>query len=170
MTYIDYGAFMECENLTSVYYTGTKKQWKDIEIDIGLNANKYLMNATLICTGTEDEDTKDGNNSFIYESNGDGTSSIVGMATIISIPSETPDGEQINRIASYTFSNLKNVIIEMPSTIQMIDDYAFDNCEIKEIRFSGTCEEWYNIYKNDGYWNYNSYGFTVICSDGEIPY
>lgn len=165
---IEYGAFMECVNLTEVTYTGNKKQWSEISIDNSLSSNSWLLNATLICTGV-DEPEKD-SNQFIYESNGDGTSSIVGMATIISIPSETPDGEAINRIAPYTFSNLKNIIIEMPSTIQMIDDYAFDNCEIKEIRFSGTCEEWYNIYKNDGSWNYNSHGFTVICSDGEITY
>ena len=92
------------------------------------------------------------------------------MATIISIPSETPDGGQINRIASYTFSNLENIIIEIPSTIQIIENYAFYSCSIKEIRYSGTVEEWYNIIKTDGWWNANSSGFAVICSDGEITY
>ena len=163
VTYIERAAFYNVPALKTVYYTGSKAQWKEININTNLEGNGPLLNATLICLGSE----QDG---FIYESNGDGTSSIVGVGTVIIIPEETPDGEQINRIASYTFSNLKNIIIEMPSTVQIIDDYAFYNCEIEEIRFSGTCEEWYNIDKNDGYWNYNSYGFTVICSDGEITY
>jgi hypothetical protein len=54
--------------------------------------------------------------------------------------------------------------------MQIIEDYAFYNCDIKEIRYSGTVEEWFNIIKTDGCWNYDSYGFTVICSDGEITY
>ena len=162
---IDYGAFMECNALTNVVYTGSKKQWQEIDIDNALNGNKWLLNANITCTGVDEE-----TNDFIYESNGDGTSSIVGVGTIITIPEETPNGEIINRIASYSFNNLQNLIIEIPSTMQIIEDYAFYNCDIKEIRYSGTVEEWYNIIKTDGCWNYDSYGFTVICSDGEITY
>ena len=165
---INCGAFSDCFNLTEVYYEGSKNQWKEVEISDAWNANSWFLNATLICTGV-DETEKDGNE-FIYESNGDGTSSIVGVATIIIIPSGAPNGEIISSIASYSFCDLRNLIIEIPSSILEIELYAFYNCDIKEIRYSGTVEEWNNISKNDGLWNYNSSGFTVICSDGELTY
>ena len=161
---INYGAFTDCYDLTEVYYEGSEKQWKEININNSLDGNSWLINATLTCAGTDDD------SGFIYESNGDGTSSIVGIGTTIEIPSESPDGKVINRIASYAFSNLKNLIIEMPSTILTIDDYAFYDCDIKEIIYSGSVEEWNNIIKTDGCWNANCSGFTVICSDGEITY
>ena len=161
---INYGAFADCYDLTDVCYEGSKKQWKEIEINNSLNGNSWLLNATLTCVGTDD------NSDFIYEENGDGTSSVVGMATTITIPDTSPNGETIIRIGSFICQNLENIIIEIPSTIQIIENYAFYSCSIKEIRYSGTVEEWYNIIKTDGWWNANSSGFTVICSDGEITY
>ena len=168
VTYISYSATHFCDSLETVYYSGTKSQWNEIIISTSMAGNDALLNATLICTGVDE--SQKGGNEFVYEENGDGTSSIVGVGTVITIPKETPKGETVNRIASYSFSDLKNLIIEIPSTIQIIEDYAFYNCEIKEIRYSGTVEEWYNISKTDGWWNYNSYGFTVICIDGTIEY
>lgn len=164
VTYIGYLAFVDCSGLETVYFTGTKNEWAKIDINDAFGTDEHLRNATLICTGTDDD------SGLIYEDNGDGTSNIIGYGTIITIPEETPNGETITRIASYSFNNLQNLIIEIPSTMQIIEDYAFYSCSIKEIRYSGTVEEWYNIIKTDGLWNANSSGFTVICSDGEITY
>lgn len=163
VTRIDFEAFADCDNLTTVYYAGSKNQWNQIDINNGIGANQWLLDATLICTGSDES-------GFIYESNGDGFSSIVGMATVITMPEEAPNGETIIRIAGFAFRDLQNIIVEIPSTIQVIEDYAFYDCDIKEIRYSGSVEEWNNIIKNDGWWNANCSGFSVFCSDGEITY
>ena len=157
-------AFVSCPSLSEVQYEGSQNQWLNIYIDNAWGANSRLLNATLICTGADDND------GFIYEENGDGTASVVGMATTITIPDTSPNGETIIRIAGFVCKDLENIIIEIPSTIQIIEDYAFYNCDIKEIRYSGTVEEWNNIIKTDGWWNANSSGFTVYCSDGSIDY
>ena len=48
VTFIDAAAFGECSLLTTVYYTGTKEQWKNIYIDIQGNLNSLLTNATIV--------------------------------------------------------------------------------------------------------------------------
>jgi hypothetical protein len=163
VTYIERAAFYNVPELKTVYYTGSKAQWKEININTNLEGNGPLFDATLICLGSE----QDG---FIYESNGDGTSSVVGIATTITIPDTSSNGEIIIRIAGFVCQDLENIIIEIPSTIQIIEDYAFYGCSIREIRYAGTIEEWNNIIKTDGWWNANCGSFTVYCSDGEITY
>ena len=168
VTYISYSFTHFCDSLETVYYSGSKSQWKEIIIDTSWGGNDALLGARLICAGVDEPER--GGNEFIYETNDDGTSSIVGIATVIIIPEETPNGETVTQIASYSFKEMKNIIVEIPVTIQVIDDCAFYYCSITEIRYSGTVEEWYSISKTDGWWNWQCGGFTVICSDGEIIY
>ena len=52
---VNYGAFTDCYDLTNVYYEGNKKQWEEIDINNSLEGNSWLLNATLICTGTDDD-------------------------------------------------------------------------------------------------------------------
>lgn len=164
VTRIDFQAFVDCDELRTVYYGGTKRQWGEIDINNGFGANSWLLDAVLVCTGIDD-------NGFICESLGSGFSIIVGMQPmVLSIPDKSPDGETIIRIYEFVFDSLKNIIVEIPSTIKEIDVFAFFNCEIVEIRYAGTIDEWNNISKNDGGWNYNSSGFNVICTDGVIEY
>jgi len=94
VTYINWGAFTDCFDLETVYYEGSQKQWKETNINNSLDCNSWLLDATLICTGKDDD-------GFIYEENGDGTSSVVGMATTIIIPDTSPNGETIIRIGSF---------------------------------------------------------------------
>ena len=47
VTSIEYGAFNECSSLTDVYYTGTKAEWENIDIDNSYNGNDDLLNATI---------------------------------------------------------------------------------------------------------------------------
>ena len=61
--------------------------------------------------------------------------------------------------------NYKKFLEENPAV-----KYFSTASDIKEIRYSGTVEEWYNISKNDYQWNYNCSGFEVVCSDGTITY
>lgn len=54
VTLIEYEAFAECTALKTVYYGGTAAQWADITIEKG---NDPLLNATLICAGSDDTPT-----------------------------------------------------------------------------------------------------------------
>ena len=47
VTKIDNGAFDGCTTLTDVYYSGTKEQWDNINIDTRYDSNAPLLNATI---------------------------------------------------------------------------------------------------------------------------
>lgn len=51
-TCIEIGAFNECESLTDVWYSGTLKDWREMEIAEG---NECLLNAKLHCAGMPEE-------------------------------------------------------------------------------------------------------------------
>ncbi|MDO5575563.1 MAG: leucine-rich repeat protein [Fibrobacter sp.] len=50
VTSIESWQFDKCSNIDTVFYTGTKEQWGNINIGSG---NEVLINATIICSGTE---------------------------------------------------------------------------------------------------------------------
>ena len=63
-------------------------------------------------------------------------------------------------------TNLKTLYIE--KNVKSISQGAFRYCSaLEQINYSGTIEEWNNIYKGSG-WNENSNITKIICSDGEV--
>jgi hypothetical protein len=58
--------------------------------------------------------------------------------------------------------------ITIPDGVTSIGNYAFSDCtSLAEIRYSGTTAQWQEIEKSSN-WNYNTGGYTVICTDGTI--
>ena len=84
---------------------------------------------------------------------------------IPSILESTP----VRYIAKCAFAGDENVkAISIPSSMEKIDDYAFDGCcNLKSIRFQGTKAEWEAIEK-ESYWDYGTDTYVVYCTDGNI--
>lgn len=53
ITSIGFATFYQCGNLTTVNYKGSKEDWDKIDIDKTPNYNDPLLNAALICLGSE---------------------------------------------------------------------------------------------------------------------
>lgn len=53
VTSIGFATFYQCGNLTTVNYKGSKEDWDKIDIDKTPNYNDPLLNAALICLGSE---------------------------------------------------------------------------------------------------------------------
>ena len=53
ITSIGFATFYQCDNLTTVNYKGAKEDWAEIDINNGLNYNDPLLNAALICMGSD---------------------------------------------------------------------------------------------------------------------
>ena len=82
--------------------------------------------------------------------------------TSIRIPSSV---ENIGDSAFWGCESLKTVTI--PTSVKMIDSFAFGACGIEEIYFEGTVEQWNAIEKKDR-WCFLTNNFTVHCIDGDI--
>jgi hypothetical protein len=99
---------------------------------------------------------------------------------------------KLNTIETYAFKNcsaLKEITI--PEGVLEIRPYAFESCTsletltirsktaklfsnilygaslLTEIRFDGTCEEWYGLGKYAD-WLADGQRLTIICTDGEV--
>ena len=57
--------------------------------------------------------------------------------------------------------------ITIPNTVKNIGESAFMFCQLSNITFNGTMEEWNDI-KKDSSWNANSRLKTVTCTDGTV--
>ena len=116
-------AFQNCNNLVSIYYTGTQEDWNAIEKETGWDSGtgSYTVYFSL--------------SDFSFTLKGDDTyeiSSYDGANEILYLP-ETYNGKTVTSIASLAFENcqgLKNVII--PNNIVSIGDSAFRGCSSLE--------------------------------------
>lgn len=96
---------------------------------------------------------------------------------------------RIGRYAFYRCTSLEN--IELPSGLEFISDGAFDMCDklstvsmpdsiktigigafdgtvLKQINYTGTCEEWNKVPKPAN-WIEANLGCVAVCSDGSTP-
>ena len=82
---------------------------------------------------------------------------------LIDIPSN------IKQIKEYAFSyckSLESVII--PDSIEYIDDFIFLECKnLKEIHYSGTIEQWFKITKSEECFSGSNIQ-KIICLDGVV--
>lgn len=75
-----------------------------------------------------------------------------------------PDG--VTSIGNYAFSDCDGLTsVTIPDSVTSIGYYAFSDCGDVEISFSGTKEEWNNIYSAEAFRRTN---FTCHCIDGDI--
>lgn len=84
-----------------------------------------------------------GSEGLEYESNGDGTCSVIGMGTCkdenLVIPDESPNGDTVVTIGENAFKNSKIKTLAMANTITEIKDSAFwGNHRLESIEFSNS--------------------------------
>lgn len=84
-----------------------------------------------------------GSEGLEYESNGDGTCSVIGMGTCkdenLVIPDESPNGDTVVTIGENAFKNSKIKTLVIANTITEIKDYAFwGNHRLESIEFSNS--------------------------------
>lgn len=76
-----------------------------------------------------------------FESNGDGTCSIVGVGNCndkdVVIPNESPEGDKVTLIKEYSFSDLDSInSVTIVNYSEKIDKRAFQYNEMKKIEYS----------------------------------
>ena len=71
----------------------------------------------------------------------------------------------IRENAFYGCTGISEIII--PSTVTLIENYAFAYSGIESITFNGTIEQWNSVSKSSGWKDWIS-AAEVICSDGTI--
>ncbi|MDE5548305.1 MAG: leucine-rich repeat domain-containing protein, partial [Clostridia bacterium] len=159
VTNIGYNAFSEY-TITSITYTGDMKSWCQI------NGLLYLMpcwqnDRKLFIDGKEitGELTIPDNLTIIGDWSFEGCRSLTKVII--------PDG--VTDIGWYAFaecSSLKSVVI--PDSVTNIGSWLFAECrKLTDINYCGTKAQWEAMEKGDT-WNYNTNGFTVHCTDGNI--
>lgn len=74
-------------------------------------------------------------------------------------------GGSVTEIGNSAFSGCNSLeSITIGNSVTSIGSYAFSHCEANTITFTGTLQQWNNIYK-DVDWNYYRDISRVICSD-----
>lgn len=156
VTNIGYYAFGDVDNLTDVYYGGTKSQWQATECESG---NSALSDSVIHCSdGAVIPDrtivTIDGLKYFLYS---DYTADVIGYSTkpksSITIPKKiTYAGETLN--------------------VVNIRKDAFKDCtDLTDVYYSGTKSQWNEIIA-DKYGDtdkaFKDYKIIIHCSDGLI--
>lgn len=166
VTSIGYSAFYECTSLTSTYYTGTIKQWCEIEF-VGYNSNPLYYSKNLYI----------GNNRITNLVIPDGTTTIKrfafhGCTSIIGVT--IPDSvESIESSAFNGCSSIGNITIG--KGVKSIDSYAFAGCtNLVVTNYTGTIDQWCNISfydesSNPVYFSKTFYINNKIINDLLIP-
>ena len=177
-------AFYYCYSFSTVYYEGTKAQWDEISIG---SDNDYLTNATIICSGTDEEtdtetDTEETTEPSVIEhvenvqyalnSNGDGYTVYGfddGLESTVHIR-DTINGKPVTAISKNAFKDSGIVKIYFGTNIKTIGTSAFGGCENVSIYFGGSNTDWAAISKTD--WNVGLGNYSVhlnSTSNWEIP-
>jgi len=170
ITSIDFGVFVGCNKLTDVYYSGTKAQWEQIDIDTVLDQNAPLLNATTHCDdgdippkGVVPAENRCGDN-LTWELDNDGTLTIQGTGKMwtFDLPVPAPwwkKGELIKKVilkdgvtsigyrAFEGYGDAMNLTsVTIPITVTEIQEYAFSECSgLKDVYYSGTEAQWRQI-------------------------
>jgi len=177
LTFIDVSVFEDCGKLSNVYYSGTKAQWGQVQIDNELDGNAPLLNATIHCSdgdippkGIVPAENRCGND-LTWELSGDGTLTIQGTGKMWDFDITTPapwwdksasikkivlkDGVTcigVRAFASGEFGNPINVTsITIPHSITNIEPYAFSMCRVKDVYYAGTEAQWMQIAIDNEY-------------------
>ncbi len=139
VTNIDFLAFYCCNNLTDVYYAGTRSQWEGIVIG---NENQSLLNATIHFKEPATSGTCGQNLAWKLDANGTLTISGKGPMANYSTMCDAPWYDSassikkvviqsgVSSIGDYAFfwcANIKSVTI--PSSVTSIGDGAFCWCQ-----------------------------------------
>lgn len=129
-----------------------------------------------------------------FETNGDGTCSLVGIGTytgtIVKIPEISPEGDTVTVIKGNAFANCEQITnITIPDSVLQIGDFAFSNCKRltgihipASVEFIGHgivsgCSDLADITVDEGNKEYRSesdcliYGKTLLagCKNSIIP-
>ena len=145
LTYIEAYAFKGCTLLKSVTLPeGLKRIWTG-----AFQGCSTLNSVVLSSTATEIDE-----NIF---------AECFSLASIV-----IPEGQ--NTIAQGFLYNCKNLeSITISHSVQSIESQAFYGCtKLKEINYAGTMQEWQEIQKEDGNWNWDTGAYVVKCTDGTL--
>lgn len=100
-----------------------------------------VMSASMLCmlTGCGEK----GSEGLEYESNGDGTCSVMGIGTCkdtdIVIPSKSPDGDKVTSVADEAFKSTDIKTVSMADTVTRIGTEAFWSCgALENVELSGS--------------------------------
>ena len=162
VTWIGNNAFVGCENLAEVWYSGTKADREKIVIE---ENNNYLLNATWHYGKSGDE------NHYAYTVT-DGKARIIDVDTAISgditIPS-TLGGYTVTSIGRHAFENCTALTsITIGNSVTNISQSAFENCTGLT---SITVNSGNTVYHSAGNCLINTESKTVIlgCINSVIP-
>jgi len=126
-------AFYGCDNLTiyciaEVKPSGWAENWNSSNCDVVWGYKEETLQFTLINNDTE------------Y-----GVSGYVGEESEVVIPAEYK-GKPVTKIIDSAFNGLAITSIEIPSSIKVIGNGAFNNCaSLTYVNFLGTVDEWVEI-------------------------
>ncbi|MEE0060753.1 MAG: leucine-rich repeat domain-containing protein, partial [Acutalibacteraceae bacterium] len=135
-------AFLNCTNLSKVYYTGTQDNWHSVMLHIGNECitPEEVYFDTLV--------KNDESGVWVAEKINDDMCILVdyfGNANKVQIPSKIED-RRVIEIGEYVFadnSNLTKLIIS--NSIERISEYAFMNCtNLGMVYYTGSRENWQN--------------------------
>ena len=156
--------FGQCTSLAYVNYSGTKAQWKSIEIT-GDDGSLTLME--IRCSdGTINKNNQ--TDSYKYVLLEDGTVKItryIGSPVNIKIPSEL-DGKPVKSIKDFAFEDCDTLqTISIPESVTDIGYAVFRDCtRLAYINYGGTRAEWKALVRYDD----NLGELEVHCSDGNL--
>ena len=162
-------AFYNCSQLSDVYYSGTKSQWGNIDID-SLTFNDYLKEATIHYAKEPITGTCGDNLSWILDY--EGTLTISGAGTMWSWTSQSWNKNYIKKVViepgvtSIGYSSFSGCTglteITIPASIESIGGYAFDGCSSLQDVYFGGSEARKNYLKNKTDYNYGEGTNTVL--------
>lgn len=125
-------------------------------------------------------------NGLEFESNGDGTCTLVGIGickdTDIVIPVESPDGETVTLIGEYAFYDLEDVdSVTFVNYNYEIDEYAFEYGEFSTLNIIGgsplinksafsSCEDLTSILFSDCNIQFEEYAFFGCGKDADVTF
>ena len=143
VTSIGGGAFGGCSGLTSITIPSSVAS---------IDSSTFYGCSNLTSITLPDSVTSIGNSAF----------SNCSSLTSINIPNS------VTSIGSSMFRYCTNLTsITIPDSITSIGGFLFEGCNLTNINFDGTIEQWKAIEKNSS-WSRNTGYFTVQCTDGKL--